>query len=103
MREGDGASRRRVLAGAGLAFGAATVAGFPFVQAAEPITLRIVGTGVNSFKELAHKCKGDLGFTVQYASLVSDDVVKRAVTQPSSFDLIDAEYWMLRVESVGDR
>jgi putative spermidine/putrescine transport system substrate-binding protein len=27
---------------------------------------------------------------------VSDDVVKRAVTQPSSFDLLDTEYWMLK-------
>jgi len=40
--------------------------------------LRIAGTGVNQFKELADKCKEDLGFTVQYTSLVSDDVVKRA-------------------------
>jgi len=42
------------------------------------------------FKQLADKCKADLGFVVQYTSLVSDDVVKRAVTQPSSFDLLDA-------------
>jgi hypothetical protein len=60
------------------------------------VTLRIAGTGVNQFKELADKCKADLGFTVQYTSLVSDDVVKRAVTQPSSFDLLDSEYWMLK-------
>ena len=33
---------------------------------------------------------------IQYTSLVSDDVVKRAVTQPSSFDLLDSEYWMLK-------
>jgi putative spermidine/putrescine transport system substrate-binding protein len=40
--------------------------------------------------------QSDLGFTVQYTSLVSDDLVKRAVTQPSLFDLIDSEYWMLK-------
>ena len=56
------------------------IGGFPFVHAAEPVTLRIAGTGVNQFKELAYKCKADIGFTVQYTSLVSDDVVKRAVT-----------------------
>src|SRR6202795_3705703 len=93
-------TRRRVLAAAastgGLALGMRAITGFPFVHAAEPVTLRIAGTGVNQFKELADKCKADLGFVVQYTSLVSDDVVKRAVTQPSSFDLLDSEYWMLK-------
>ena len=91
-------SRRRFLkntaATVGWTFGAGAITGFPFVRAAEPVTLRIAGTGVNQFKELADKCKADLGFTVQYTSLVSDDVVKRAVTQPSSFDLLDSEYWV---------
>jgi len=93
-------TRRRFLTGtaslAGAALGAGAITGVPFVRAAEPVTLRIAGTGVNQFKELADKCKADLGFTVQYTSLVSDDVVKRAVTQPSSFDLLDSEYWMLK-------
>jgi len=93
-------TRRRLLAAAastgGLALGMRAIAGVRFVHAAEPVTLRIAGTGVNQFKQLADKCQADLGFTVQYTSLVSDDVVKRAVTQPSSFDLLDAEYWMLK-------
>src|SRR5271170_5942259 len=88
-------TRRRVLAGAASAAGLVAV-GFPAVHADDPVTLRIAGTGVNQFKELADKCKEDLGFVVQYTSLVSDDVVKRAVTQPSSFDLLDSEYWMLK-------
>ena len=92
MRQSVGTSRRRFLkrtaSTAGLALGAGALTEFPFVHAAEPVTLRIAGTGVNQFKELADKCKADLGFTVQYTSLVSDDVVKRAVTQPSSFDLL---------------
>jgi putative spermidine/putrescine transport system substrate-binding protein len=100
MRQSVGISRRRVLRGtaatAGLALGAGAFTGSPYVRAAEPVTLRIAGTGVNQFKELADQCKADLGFTVQYTSLVSDDVVKRAVTQPSSFDLLDSEYWMLK-------
>src|SRR5712672_2007690 len=100
MRHSVGTLRRRFLKGAaatgGLALGAGAFTGFPYVGAAEPVTLRIAGTGVNQFKELADKCKADLGFTVQYTSLVSDDVVKRAVTQPSSFDLLDSEYWMLK-------
>jgi putative spermidine/putrescine transport system substrate-binding protein len=93
-------TRRRFMARAastgGLALGAATIARVPFVHAADPVTLRIAGTGVNQFKELADKAKAELGFTIQYTSLVSDDVVKRAVTQPSSFDLLDSEYWMLK-------
>src|SRR5712692_6457060 len=99
-RQNTGTSRRRFLRGtaatAGLTLGAGAFTGFSFVRAAEPVTLRIAGTGVNQFKELADKCKEDLGFTVQYTSLVSDDVVKRAVTQPSSFDVLDSEYWMLK-------
>jgi putative spermidine/putrescine transport system substrate-binding protein len=93
-------SRRTVLrstaAVAGGALGSGLVTGFPFVHAADPVTLRIAGTGVNQFKELADKAKAELGFTIQYTSLTSDDVVKRAVTQPTSFDLLDSEYWMLK-------
>jgi putative spermidine/putrescine transport system substrate-binding protein len=94
-------TRRRILLGAaataGLALGTRGFRGVPAVYAAaDPVTLRIAGTGVNQFKELADKAKEELGFTIQYTSLVSDDVVKRAVTQPSSFDLLDSEYWMLK-------
>lgn len=88
-------TRRRVLLGAAATTGLALGRG-PVVRAADPVTLRIAGTGVNQFKELADKAKEELGFTIQYTSLVSDDVVKRAVTQPSSFDLLDSEYWMLK-------
>jgi putative spermidine/putrescine transport system substrate-binding protein len=99
-QHGTTTTRRRFLARAAstgsLALGAGALTRAPFVYAAEPVTLRIAGTGVNQFKELADKAKAELGFTVQYTSLVSDDVVKRAVTQPSSFDMLDAEYWMLK-------
>jgi len=94
----SGVSRRTVLKGAGAAaaVGAASTFPAPFVHAADPITLRIAGTGVNQFKQLADKAKEDLGINIQYTSLTSDDVVKRAVTQPTSFDLLDSEYWMLK-------
>lgn len=93
-----GVSRRAVLKAAGTAavVGAASTFPAPFVHAADPITLRIAGTGVNQFKQLADKAKEDLGINIQYTSLTSDDVVKRAVTQPTSFDLLDSEYWMLK-------
>ena len=95
-----GIGRRTVLRGAaavaGTALGTGVIRGFPAVHAADPVTLRIAGTGVNQFKQLADKAKEDLGFTIQYTSLTSDDVVKRAVTQPTSFDMLDSEYWMLK-------
>ncbi len=94
-----GATRRRFLqgaAGVGAVAGAQAITGFPFVHAQETPVLRIAGTGVNQFKQLADKAKEDLGIEIKYTSLTSDDVVKRAVTQPTSFDLLDSEYWMLK-------
>ena len=92
-------TRRRVLQGtlysAGLAVGQQLFTRFPAVHAAEPVVLNIAGTGVNQYQQIAAKAKEDLGVTIQYTSLVSDDVVKRAATQPTSFDLLDSEYWML--------
>ena len=93
-------SRRQMLLGtaavAGAAVGSGLIDGFPSVHAAEDMTIRIAGTGVNQFKQLADKAKEELGITIQYTSLTSDDVVKRAVTQPTSFDMLDSEYWMLK-------
>ena len=93
-----GLSRRDVLRATLLGTAAAAASSFPapFVHADDPITLRYAGTGVNAFKELADKCKEDTGIIIQYTTLTSDDVVKRAVTQPSSFDMLDSEYWMLK-------
>ena len=95
-----GYSRRSVLKKAATVAAAGAVApyvvtGFPAVHASDPVTLRIAGTGVNAFNELAQKAKEDLGFNIQYITLTSDDVVRRAVTQPTSFDMLDSEYWML--------
>ena len=97
---GKEVSRRQVLKGtaaaAGLALGSGLIDGFPAIQAADPIVIRYAGTGVNAFRELSEQCKADTGIEIQYTTLTSDDVVKRAVTQPSSFDLLDSEYWMLK-------
>ncbi len=93
-------SRRQVLKGtaatAGVALGSGLIDGFPAVHSADPITIRYAGTGVNAFRELSERAKEDLGIEIQYTTLTSDDVVKRAVTQPTSFDLLDSEYWMLK-------
>ena len=93
-----GVSRRDLLRATALTGAADAVSSFPapFVHAADPIVLRYAGTGVNAFNEISQKVKENLGIEIQYTTLTSDDVVKRAVTQPTSFDLLDSEYWMLK-------
>src|SRR3954469_13820181 len=95
----SGGLSRRVLLRGPVSAGPAVASGSfpaPFVHAADPITLRYAGTGVNAFNQISEKVKQDLGVEIQYTTLTSDDVVKRAVTQPTSFDMLDSEYWMLK-------
>ena len=68
----------------------------PAVHAQEKITLRYLGTAVNQDKAIAEKFKADTGITIQYVAVTTDDVTKRAVTAPNSFDLIDTEYFSLK-------
>ncbi|WP_089717719.1 twin-arginine translocation signal domain-containing protein [Candidatus Entotheonella palauensis] len=60
----SGLTRRGFLktttAAAGLAAGQGLI-GFPAVHAADPVVLRIAGTGVNQFQQLADKAKEELG------------------------------------------
>ena len=69
---------------------------FPAIHAADPITLRYLGTAVNQDKAIAQKFKADTGIDIQYVAVTTDDVTKRAVTAPNSFDLIDTEYFSLK-------
>ncbi|HEX3936002.1 MAG TPA: PotD/PotF family extracellular solute-binding protein [Xanthobacteraceae bacterium] len=88
-------TRRTLLQGsAGLA-GASVVTGFPAVHAAEPVTLRYLGTAVNQSTDIAKKVKEDLGINIQYEPVTTDVVAKRIITQPNSFDLVDSEYFSL--------
>jgi putative spermidine/putrescine transport system substrate-binding protein len=84
----------RAAAGASVAAGGAL--GFPFVHAQEKITLRYLGTAVNQDKKIAEKFEADTGIKIQYIAVTTDDVTKRAVTAPNSFDLIDTEYFSLK-------
>jgi len=85
--------RRTLLKGAAAAGSALA---FPFVHAQEKITLRYLGTAVNQDKAIADKFKADTGIEIQYIPVTTDDVTKRAVTAPNSFDLIDTEYFSLK-------
>ena len=94
-----GMSRRSLLTGAsavaGLA-GSAAITGFPAVHAQEPKVLRYLGTAVNQSADIAKKVKEDTGITIEYIPVSTDDVSKRVITQPNSFDLLDTEYFSLR-------
>jgi len=85
---------RRTLLKAGVA--AAAISGFPYVKASEPLVLRYLGTAVNQDKAIAEKFKADTGITIQYIPVTTDEVTKRAITAPNSFDLLDTEYFSLR-------
>jgi hypothetical protein len=67
-----------------------------YVHAQEKIVLRYLGTAVNQDKAIAEKFKADTGIEIQYIPVTTDDVTKRAVTAPNSFDLIDTEYFSLK-------
>src|SRR5258705_3007858 len=93
-------SGRGVLKGAagavGLAAGSGGIAGFPYVHAADPKVLRYLGTAVNEGDEISKKWLEDTGIKIEYITATTDDVTKRVITQPNSFDLLDNEYFSLK-------
>ena len=93
-------SRRSILKGAACVAGAATgtrgITGFPAVHAQEPKVLRYLGTAVNQSADIAKKVKEDTGITIEYIPVSTDDVTKRVITQPNSFDIVDEEYFSLK-------
>ncbi|GFZ94279.1 ABC transporter substrate-binding protein [Elstera cyanobacteriorum] len=95
-----GLSRRTVLKGAaglaGIAAGSG-ITGFPYiVKAAEPKVLRYLGTAVNAGDEISKRCFADTGIKIEYITATTDDVTKRVITQPNSFDVLDTEYFSLK-------
>src|SRR6202047_2331309 len=93
-------NRRTLLKGAasvaGLAAGSGAITGFPYVQSAEPKVLRYLGTAVNEGDEISKKCLADAGIKIEYITATPDDVTKRVLTQPNSFDILDTEYFSLK-------
>ena len=90
-----GLSRRSLLQGtAGMA--GILASGMSPAIGQEKITLRYLGTAVNQDKAIGDKFEKDTGIKIQYVAVTTDDVTKRAVTAPNSFDLIDTEYFSLK-------
>src|ERR1700761_3470558 len=92
-------SRRAMLQGAsalGLAVGSGAITGFPYINAAEPKVLRYLGTAVNEGDEISKKCLADTGIKIEYITATTDDVTKRVITQPNSFDVLDTEFVSLK-------
>ena len=102
-RDGSGTrriSRRKFVKGAGatagLAVGSSAITGFPYVIAADPVTLRYASTAVTQDTRIAEQLEKDTGIKIQYIPLTSDDVVKTAITQPNRFDVMEPEVWMVK-------
>src|SRR5882762_3140313 len=93
-------NRRTLLKGAasvaGFAAGSGAITGFPYVHSAEPKVLRYLGTAVNEGDEISKKCLEDTGIKIEYITATTDDVTKRVITQPNSFDVLDTEYFSLK-------
>ena len=85
--------RRQLLKGAAAVLASGM---FPAIHAQEKITLRYLGTAVNQDKAIAEKFEADTGIRIQYVAVTTDEVSKRAITAPNSFDLIDTEYFSLK-------
>ena len=93
-------SRRKFVkltaAAAGVAAGSNLITGFPAVHASGQITLRYLSTAVNQHPGIAKKARDVLGINVQYIPVTTDEVTKRIITQPNSFDIVDSEYFSLK-------
>jgi putative spermidine/putrescine transport system substrate-binding protein len=105
MSKADNSSRRSIsrramlkttASVAGLAVGSRAITGFPAVHAQEPKVLRYLGTAVNQSADIAKKVKEDTGITIEYIPVTTDDVSRRIITQPNSFDIVDEEYFSLK-------
>jgi putative spermidine/putrescine transport system substrate-binding protein len=93
-------SRRKLLTGVGAVAstlgGAQLITGFPAVLAQDAKVLRYLGTAVNQSADIAKKVKEDTGITIEYVAVTTDDVTKRVITQPNSYDIVDTEYFSLK-------
>ena len=95
-------TRRTVLKGsaaiAGAAVGSGAITGFPtlWAQNLKDVTLNHVGSSYSAIIDIARQASQDLGFTVEMQSVNGDALVNRVVTQPTTVDIADLEYWAVQ-------
>ena len=94
----SGVSRRDLFKKAGAVAAASALGSFPApaVWAAEEKVLRYLGTAVNQSDDITKRVKAETGITIQNIVASTDDVTKRVITQPNSFDILDTEYFSLK-------
>ena len=92
----DHGRRKLLKTTAGAAVAGSFISGAPYVMSQEKKVLRYLGTAVNQSAEIAARAKEDLGITIEYIPVTTDEVTKRIITQPNSFDLVDTEYFSLK-------
>ena len=88
--------RRSLLKTAGAS---AALAGFglsaPAVHSANEKIVRYLGTATTMGSEIDKKLFEDTGIKVKYIPVTTDEVTKRVLTQPNSFDIVDSEYYSM--------
>ncbi|WP_259783018.1 ABC transporter substrate-binding protein [Aestuariispira ectoiniformans] len=92
---GSQVSRRqalgRIATGAvGLAAGATLSA--PFVHASGKRKLSYACNGVTAFPQIARRAREDLGIEIEFNVYSNEDLLKLAVTQPNSLDLLEIAF-----------
>lgn len=68
----------------------------PAVHSRELKVLRYLGTAVDQGEGISQKCLADTGIKIEYITATTDDIAKRVVTQPNSFDVLETEYFSLK-------
>ncbi|MGB0818699.1 MAG: ABC transporter substrate-binding protein, partial [Candidatus Puniceispirillaceae bacterium] len=89
-------NRRTMLkaTGAGVTFAGLGLAS-PVVHSANEKVVRYLGTATTMGSEIDKKLFEDTGIKVKYIPVTTDEVTKRVLTQPNSFDIVDTEYFSL--------
>jgi len=87
-------SRRTLLKGATV--GMALAVSAPFVKSAQPKVLRYLSNDVDESAAISKQCFADTGIQIEYTVVSHDEVTRRVLTLPNSFDVLEAEYSALK-------
>jgi len=58
-------------------------------------SLRVLVTPPSGHSEISKQAATELGFDIKLSVLPTEALLRKAVSEPDSFDLIQAEYWMI--------